>query len=927
MSQATPNNTHPFVLASGRAPAFQPRTQPPVTWWQQYQLGLQGNYGWPCRVTANGLAELDATTDSVLSKLPAIGSTTGWQQLPEPFLHKSVVAGSVQSGKTRSMIGLAAKAFDRGYRVVVVLSGLKNDLRMQTAKRFHADLLQFGEPILDSTGNVIGHTHPNGLGIKGSRGDFYALPFDEDAHQRNNLLLDVQRHLQLGDSILLVVKKHYAALDRVRDVMHHVWLHAGINPLPLFVIDDECDEASVPGRAGAPTPRNIVGIWTTRPASTPVAYVGYTATLQANIFQDVSNDLYPQNATVMRSPSNRTTSISYPESGHPDDWYTGSDVFYEWLQCLGLPNHFVRDRITQQQEIDGDPGWTWRGSELEQAIVAYFVSGAIRLLVAGTKIGVSPFNAPAHSMLVHTHGGLAEHRNLALIVCRLCNATPVSSAWYQQQGPRGRIDPVAMMSWLANSPADWKFWYDEFHQCFMSLQTLYAQQFRPWAFPTWQAVQNELRSHVFHNVQLKIVNSDLQADSLDFAKYTLNGQVQQPTDEFTIVVGGNILSRGITLEGLSVSYFTRRPQDPVDDTTCQRQRWFGYRGRHIEFCRLFTTPTVHQELRRAGHADVEALHQLANITAAGITDFKSYYQRAYGAGARPTSKPGAGQQPRLHYTGSWPANTHVHCATNPPNSSCPIAISNRAVAAGLASRAASTGVPIVTAGGARTGHLVSGLTALDVADMLDSLLFVDHNPRAANPLCQRFEAIAAVYGGTPQPLHRPPHTLAPLTDRVIPDEHDPYLIAAYLRAWHYMYVAIQRGAINRASELTAQGLRPWRPLPAPFFNLVFRHGSVPPNTGSPFATLGANLPARSFTTPRQVNALWGGSPGSRDEWLDQPLHPCANPVKPRPHGTDGLLMLYVLHPAGHPADQSCEYPTFAINIPEGGPYLRATVCG
>ena len=539
---------------------------------------------------------------------------------------------------------------------------------------------------------------------------------------------------------------------------------------------------------------------------------------------------------------------------------------------------------------------------------------------------MSPYRAPAHSMLVHTHGGLLEHRNLALTVCRLCNSTPVTLAWYQQQGPRGRVDPIAMGQWLATSPATWKSWYDDFQQCFNSLQRLYSNQFRQWAFPTWQAVQQELRSHVFHNVQLKIVNSDSQADTLDFAKYSLNGQVQQPTDEFTIVVGGNILSRGITLEGLCVSYFTRRPQDPVDDTTCQRQRWFGYRGKHIEFCRVFTTPTVHEELRRAGNADIEALHHLANITAVGITDFKSYYHRAYGAGARPTSKPGAGQQPRLNYTGAWPANTHVHCAMSPPNASCPIAINNQTVAASLATRAIRTGVRLMAAGGACTGHMLSGLPALDIADMLDSLLFVDHNPRAADPLCQRFDAIAAVYGGTPQPLHRLPHLLAPQTDRVISFEHDPYLIAAYLRAWHYMYSAIQSGAINRASAINAQRLGPWNPVPAPRFNLVFRHGSAAPNAGSPFASLGVDLPARSFPSERQVSALWGGSPGSRDEWLDQPMHPCANPVQPRPYGTDGLLMLYVVHPAGHPRDQSCEYPTFAINVPEGGPYLRVTVC-
>lgn len=917
----------PFTLAAGGPPIFQPNVRPTVSWWQQYAYGLQGNYGWPSRITATGLAELDSSTNTILGKVPPVGASAQWQSCPQPYVHKSVVAGSVQSGKTRSMIGLAAKAFDNGFRIVVVLSGLKNDLRQQTSRRFNSDLLQNGEAILDPNNVLLGHTHPRGLGIQGSRGDFYALPSDYDAHEVVTLALDIRLHLQQNHSILLVIKKNRAALRSVRNALAVMWASNLFPKEPLFVIDDECDEASVPGRANAPTPQQIEDLWRARPANTPVAYIGYTATLQANIFQNSNNALYPQAATVLRSPSDTSTPVSYYESGHPNGWYTGSDVFYEWLQTLSLRNYLVRDQVVLLQEINADPAWNWQGSELQQALIAYFVSGAVRLLVAQAKLGQSPYRAPPHSMLVHTHGGQAEHMQMALAVCSLCNSRGVNAAWYMNQGPRGRIDPVSMNAWLTRAMPAWRAWYDDFRDCYNDLQTLYSRQFRSWGFPSWVDVENELRTHVFANVQLKIVNSDTPADTIDFTKYTIQGQPRQPEDEFTIVVGGNILSRGITIDGLTISYFTRRPQDPVDDTTCQRQRWFGYRGQHVEFCRLFTTPVVLSELRRAGHSDIEALNHLASITASGITDFKSYYLRGYGAGPRPTSRPGAGSQPSLNYTGTWPANTFVHTSAAPPNAACPIASHNRAVAFNLANQLKTSGTPLLRSGGAVAGYLRGGVTAIDAADLLDSLLYSDHNPRPDSPLCQRFTALETVYGITGVTLHRMPHQLSAPTDRAISEEHDPYLIAAYLRAWHYIYAALQSNSkmINRAFALDRNGVRQWTPIPPPKFNVVFRLGRGSPLAGSPFGALSCDLPERGFVSPTQVNALWGGSSTARDEWIDQPTHPCANPVRPRPAGVDGLLMLYVVHPGRH-ADSSCEFPAYAINVPLGGPCFRATAC-
>ena len=62
-----------------------------------------------------------------------------------------------------------------------------------------------------------------------------------------------------------------------------------------------------------------------------------------------------------------------------------------------------------------------------------------------------------------------------------------------------------------------------------------------------------------------------------------------------IAIGGNRLSRGFTLEGLTVSYFIREPVEIKSDTLLQQGRWFGYRGRNEDLVRIYLTESLRDQ--------------------------------------------------------------------------------------------------------------------------------------------------------------------------------------------------------------------------------------------------------------------------------------------------------------------------------------------
>ena len=103
------------------------------------------------------ILEASGRSDAVVNETKVssldIMSRLGDPKSPDEFYIKGLVVGEVQSGKTGNFNGVINRAIDSGYKLIIVLSGIMEDLRSQTQQRIEADIV--GEGIdLDTTQNV-----------------------------------------------------------------------------------------------------------------------------------------------------------------------------------------------------------------------------------------------------------------------------------------------------------------------------------------------------------------------------------------------------------------------------------------------------------------------------------------------------------------------------------------------------------------------------------------------------------------------------------------------------------------------------------------------------------------------------------------------------------------------------------------------------
>ena len=131
---------------------------------------------------------------------------------------------------------------------------------------------------------------------------------------------------------------------------------------------------------------------------------------------------------------------------------------------------------------------------------------------------------------------------------------------------------------------------------------------------SWERVRARIGDFV-EKLTLKVVNSDEDVGTdLDFSpRVRLDGSVAPPSDIFTIIIGGAKLSRGLTIEGLGITYFTRWVPNPTEDTVLQLSRWYGYRGPFLEFCRVMTTEDIYRHLWSMNENDADLRLQLAGL--------------------------------------------------------------------------------------------------------------------------------------------------------------------------------------------------------------------------------------------------------------------------------------------------------------------------
>lgn len=547
----------------------------------RYADFLQQSEGWGSKL----IAGLDESTDDVMRLLED-------PRRPDHWDRRGLVLGHVQSGKTANYAGLLCKAADAGYRLLIVLAGMHNVLRLQTQLRLDRDFLGYKST---SVGSPEGFTWVGvGLLDRRPRADFLTTrtangDFNRTAADRAGIAPESR-------PLLLVVKKNAKILENL-----NAWVGDFLKPrgdtkeIPLLVIDDEADQGSVDTgdqdfNDGVPDPeyepKRVNGeIRKLLKAFDKSAYVAYTATPFANILahdqrttRNHGADIFPRSFIInLPQPSSYIGPVEVFGIERADgDARNGStlDAFREVAQA---------EEGWMPQDHDRSHVPTFSGAErippsLEEAIMAFVLVCAARR----ARGQLSKHN----SMLVHVSRFKDLHRSVHAQV----------NAWFIDFTRELRYSPIAVLQRL-NS-----LWHDDF---IPSADASRTNGFDPGLpVPSWQDVSDEL-IEVVDRIKIVMVNSD-SLEPLDYDAY-------KETGLNVIAVGGDKLSRGLTLEGLSVSYFLRASK--MYDSLMQMGRWFGYRPGYVDLCRLYSTEDLRLHYRHVATAAEELREQLDHMQA------------------------------------------------------------------------------------------------------------------------------------------------------------------------------------------------------------------------------------------------------------------------------------------------------------------------
>lgn len=525
-----------------------------INWnlYRRYEKHL-ASQGWHPR-TLNRLGELSA---SVLGLLEDPRREGRWDR-------RGMVVGQVQSGKTANYTALINRALDAGYPLIIVLAGRFNDLRSQTQQRIDEGVLGYDTLTVNPGQNAA---HRIGVGLVQGFGNRHVNSPTTSA--QNGDFSNAAGGIKPGkDPVVMVVKKQVTVLKRLLR-----WCR-NLSPMPVLIIDDEADDSSVNTKSifddngnfdPEYDPTKINGlIRLILNAFERRCYVGYTATPFANIFisreghsPKYGDDLFPRSFIIsLPAPDNYIG----PERifGMSDDPMLGAG-----REGLGLARtvHDWADWVPAKHDKEWIPG------PLPDSM-----RRAIRCFILATAARRARGQGQKHSsMLIHvTRYKAVQGRVTAQISEEMTDL-------------RNRIryglqdDPIRE-----------------------ELRALWDEEFAPLDDGlSWQAVHDSLTTSA-EEIVVKTINGDAK-DSLQYYEHRDVGLK-------VIAIGGDRLSRGLTLEGLVTSYYLRNAG--AYDTLLQMGRWFGYRPGYLDVCRIFTSPSLLEQYVHVTLASEELRRQL-----------------------------------------------------------------------------------------------------------------------------------------------------------------------------------------------------------------------------------------------------------------------------------------------------------------------------
>lgn len=474
---------------------------------------------------------------------------------------RGLVVGDVQSGKTANYLALINLACDFGYKIVVLLAGMTDSLREQTQNRVD---LGFIGAMSDSIGGGVEYV---GVGL--DKMEHYAVPL---TNTRQDFVKWIKQNINATPSeytkpLVLVVKKNKAVLGHV-----HNWLRSKrIRDQNIFIIDDEADNASINSKRDDNDPtqinRKIRELFTNFDVAT---YIGFTATPFANIFINPTDD----EALKSLFPSDFIVQLKPPSNYCGARWFFDSEHENTRLRLLDETEEHFLPAVHKK-----DAGFTDVPESMKEAMLVFLLDCAI-MTMRGRE-------SKHRSMLIN----ISRFNDLQWEIRNKVSAFVEELQNIVEQETYKNLDAYLM------------------HPMLKRMSDLYA------TMPLFAKAREEfsfgaLRQSVrMESGLLKVVvlNNKVKQDSRFSYKSCPNGAR-------VVAIGGFLLSRGLTLEGLMVSYYSRNTA--TYDSLLQMGRWFGYRFGYEDLCVLYISRINVENFRAVISAVDDLKQQFAEMRAA-----------------------------------------------------------------------------------------------------------------------------------------------------------------------------------------------------------------------------------------------------------------------------------------------------------------------
>lgn len=513
---------------------------------------------------------VDDLTDKILDKCVN-------PKIPGRWDRRGMVVGNVQSGKTANYTGLINKATDSGYKLIIVIAGIHNTLRGQTQGRIDNGFIG-----RDSSDFIKRQRNSKtGVGLINADTEIYSFTnSDPDGDFKKAIATRINVPIGGKSPTVLVIKKNKSILENLI-----LWLcqfadedEAGelkIFNVPLLLIDDEADSASV--NSGTELDVRTINrlIRTLLNLFNQNTFIGYTATPYANIFipsswseeletmvkdvrLKVGEDLFPRDFIVNIPPPSNYIGATQVFGFENDD--TGES--FEGLDVIRLvddqePQIPRRLNRTNKDFLPEDIP-----ESLKTAIKSFILTCAIRRIRGQEK--------KHNSMLIH----------VALYVAWIDRIS-----WIVNELLRDYINQIK--SGEGNLLNELRYIYEnDFVPTSKEVKNNLSYKDPKIGVHTWGEIKNELKG-ASSKIQVRAVHGTKNTRLLEYHKIEEINFEDYENGLSVIAVGGNRLARGITLEGLSVSYYLRASR--LYDSLMQMGRWFGYRPGYVDLCRLYTT--------------------------------------------------------------------------------------------------------------------------------------------------------------------------------------------------------------------------------------------------------------------------------------------------------------------------------------------------